>query len=470
LTKKTSLQIVGSKLTLQAVPPTPAPGQAVILTVGLVDSASNPIQGTTVTLGGTIPELQGQTVTTDFKGSAAKSFAAPTTAGIYTITASGSGVQAADYQLQVFTNLVPAAVIPVGAAPSLSASPNVLSVNSAGSSTSQSTLRFLFLDAANRPIPNVRVRFADLTVGLAAVGASISSGSSTLFTDGSGTVTTQYIAGQNSSPTNGVTVQACYSANDFTSSADCPAQIRATLTTAGQALAVSIGDDNLLEKGPGTYIKRFAITVADSAGRAVPNAPVDISVDLTHYSKGPFAPVVTSTTTTGTGTATVTVTTTTTQAISAVGFLKVIPTNPLASFPSIFTVPTNDRVWCANEDTNRNGIADGPNALPGENIDGSVDSNGRPTLQPRKSDLIVSYVDPAVTKTDANGILLIKVEYSKNFSTWLAYKLRVTANVQGSQGMAERLFVAWFAPGADSAPDASFLRPPYGFNACSVAD
>ncbi len=93
-------------------------------------------------------------------------------------------------------------------------------------------------------------------------------------------------------------------------------------------------------------------------------------------------------------------------------------------------------MWCANEDTNRNGIAD-----PGENIDGSVDSNGQPTLQPRKSDLIISYADPAVTKTDARGILLLNVEYPQNVATWLAYKVRVTANVQGSQGMAERLFV-----------------------------
>ncbi len=180
ITKSTTLLIVGSKLTLQAAPPTPAPGQTVALTTTLVDSASNPIAGAIVTLGGTIPALQGQTLTTDFKGSAAKSFTAPTTAGIYTITASGSGVNAADYQLQVFTNVVPAAVIPAGVSPSLSASPNVLAVNSPGSTTSQSTLRLLFLDGANRPIPNVRVRFADLTVGLAAVGASISSGGTTL--------------------------------------------------------------------------------------------------------------------------------------------------------------------------------------------------------------------------------------------------------------------------------------------------
>ena len=63
--------------------------------------------------------------------------------------------------------------------------------------------------------------------------------------------------------------------------------VTVNLTTVGQALAVSVGDDNLLAKGTGgTYIKKFVVTVADSAGRAVVNAPVAISVDLTHYGKG----------------------------------------------------------------------------------------------------------------------------------------------------------------------------------------
>src|SRR5690606_13404862 len=130
--------------------------------------------------------------------------------------------------------------------------------------------------------------FSDETSGLARVGASIASGTSTLYTDASGSVSTQYISGQNFSPTNGVKVRACYSATDFTSATACPAMVEASLTIAGQALAISIGDDNLLERGSGTYIKRFAVTVADSAGRAVPNAPVDISVDLTHYGKGAY--------------------------------------------------------------------------------------------------------------------------------------------------------------------------------------
>jgi hypothetical protein len=457
LTKQTSLQITGTQLKVQAVPAAPSPGQSTTLTVTAADAAANPIANVPVTLGGTVTALQGIRLTTGLDGTASTTFAAPTAAGSYTINASGYGVSSADYQVQVFSTAVPAAVIPAGASPSLAASPNVLSTNAPGSTTSRSTLRFLFLDANNKPVQNVRVRFDDITTGLPAVGASISSGTSTLYTDASGSVTAQYIAGQNSSPTNGVTVQACYSATDFPATFDpktCPNPIVATLTVAGQALAVSIGDDNLLERGNGTYIKRFAVTVADSAGRAVANAPVDISVDLTHFGKGNYG-------------------TPYLAGGQVIDPLAAVPPNvPAQAYPqlggsdprlSVDPLSTQQRVWCANEDLNRNGNVD-----PGENLDGSVDSNGQPTLDPRKSDLIVSYDDPTVTTTNASGILIIKVEYSQRFATWLAYKVRVTANVSGSQGMAERLFVTSFIKGDDT--NGSFLSPPYGFNACQTAN
>lgn len=446
ITKQTSVRVTGSKVTLQAVPSSPAPGQTVTLNASLVDSSGNPIPGAAIKLGGTVPILQNQTVITGLTGAGITIFSAPTASGVYTITASGNGVSSTDYQLQVFSSAVPAAVIPVGAAPSLSASPNVLATNSPGSSASKSTLRFLFLDSANTPVENVRVRFSDITTGLAKVGASISSGTTTLYTDASGTATVEYIAGQNSSPTNGVTVDACYSATDFAST-ECPAKISVSLTVAGQALAVSIGDDNLLEKGSGTYIKRFAVTVADSAGRAVANAPVDISVDLTHYGKGSFIyPYL--------------------SGGSPTFALSVVPSSLLSAYPSTATNPSSapqQRVWCANEDTNRNGNVDG-----GENINSSVDSNNQQTLEPRKSDLIVSYASPTVTTTNASGLLIIKVEYSQRFATWLAYKVRVTANVSGSQGMAERLFVTSFIDGDEE--NGSFLQPPYGLGSCVSAN
>jgi hypothetical protein len=473
LTKQTSLLVTGTQLKIQASPAAPSPGQSATVTVTALDAASNPIANVPITLGGTIPSLQGVKLVTGLTGTASMTFAAPTNAGVYNVNASGYGVSSGDYQVQVFSTAVPAAVLPAGssALPSLAASPNVLATNSPNSSTNRSTLRFLFLDQTNTPIKNVRVRFDDVTTGLPAVGASITSGNTSLYTDASGTVTTQYVAGQNPSPTNGVLVQACWSLTDFAATyqpSDCPAsnKVTVTLTVAGQALAVSIGDDNLLSKGSGTYIKRFAVTVADSAGRAVANAPVDISVDLTHFGKGNYAyPGVDAS-----GNPT--------QyfykdsAGNIVSSEAVVPANvPAQAYPQLVgapsprysITPTDQRVWCANEDLNRNGNVDA-----GENLDGSLDSNSQPTLEPRKSDLIVSYDDPNVTTTNASGILVIKVEYSQRFATWLAYKVRVTASVSGSQGMAERLFVTSFVKGDDS--NGSFLSPPYGFNACQTAN
>jgi hypothetical protein len=116
-------------------------------------------------------------------------------------------------------------------------------------------------------------------------------------------------------------------------------------------------------------------------------------------------------------------------------------------------------VSCINEDRNRNGFVDA-----GDNLNRSVDSNGQPTLEPRRSDIILSYADPAVRSTNASGILQIKVEYSQRFAGWLAYRIKAGTNVSGSQGLAERAFVTDFIEGDER--NGSFLTAPYGFGAC----
>lgn len=451
IVKRVVVRVSGSKLTLSSSTASPQPLQSVTLTATLLDSSGNPIAGQAINVTGTLAAANGQ-VTTNSAGQATRTFIAPNTPNnVYTVNASGSGTQSAPLQISVLTSgsSVPPATIPVGVAPSLSASPNVLSVNAVGSSSNKSVLRFLLLDANDNPVKNVRVRFVDLTTGIPKIGASIASGNTTVYTDESGQVNTQYISGQNSSRTNGVTVRACYKATDFTSQSDCPDFVDVSMTVAGQALAVSIGDDNLLQKGTGTYIKRFTISVADSAGRAVANAPVDISVDLTHFSKGSF------------GTASLD--------------LSTVPMNLLAAYPSMTAVPAaNENVWCPNEDANRNGNVDPTTVFEvvnpemptgrGENYNQSKDSNGQPTLEPRKSDLLISYDNPTVTTTNSSGLLVIKIEYSQRFATWLAYRVRVTANVAGSQGLSERLFITDALQG--DAANGSFRDPPYGSGSC----
>ena len=82
--------------------------------------------------------------------------------------------------------------------------------------------------------------------------------------------------------------------------------------------------------------------------------------------------------------------------------------------------------------------------------------------------MIISYDSPSVTTTNASGILIIRVEYSQRYGGWLAYRVRVTANVAGSQGMAERPFVTDVLQ-ADVA-NGSFRTPAYGVNNCTTAN
>lgn len=437
IVKQTSLQIAGSKVAITFTPAILSPGGSANVTARVTDGASVPIPNVTVTFTGDIAALSNRQVTTDSNGQASVSFLAPGTAGSYLLKAAASGVSS-QVSVQVGSSTaIPAAVIPVGAAPALAAIPNVVAPNVTGTSN-QSLLRFLFLDASNQPIPNVRVRFGIASTGLGSFDSTISTGTTMVYTNSSGVATASFIPGATGSPTDGVQVRACYSDTDFAVGA-CPKSVLVNLTVASEALAVSIGNDNTITAGTGgTYIKKFVVTVADSAGRAVPDAPVDISLDIPHYGKGLYS-----------------------QAIT-------FPLNVAESstyVPDASTDPATFgfRVSCINEDFNRNGFVDTTPLK--ENVNDSVDSFGQPTLEPRRSDIILSYANPNERKTNASGVLLVQVEYSQRFATWLSYRIRATTTVSGSQGSAERAFITTFAEPDE--PNGSFRTPPYGVGACN---
>lgn len=440
IVKQTALQIAGSQIALSVTPGIPAPGSSASFTARLTDGAGSPIAGQSLTLTATgIPALT-TTRTTDSNGNVVIAFTAPSTAGSYVISATSSGTTS-QVSMQVGSAAtIPVATIPSGVTPSITALPNILAPNTAGSTTNQSQLRFLMVNSSNVPVPNVRVRFDITSTGQGSFDSSISTGTSTVYTSAAGVATANFISGSTVSPTDGVNVRACFKASDFTSTTECPASVDVKLTVASQALAVSIGDDNNIEGDGGTYKKEFVVTVADAAGRAVAGAPVDISVDITHYGKGTFVQAITFPLNVG----------------SANTYIPDAVTTP-AAFGA--------RVSCINEDFNRNGIVDIDPERGPENVNGSVDSFGQATLEPRKSDIIISYVDSAVRTTDPNGILRIKVEYSQRFATWLAYRIRASTNVSGSQGNAERTFVTQGLE--EDKEDGSFLTPPYGVGACN---
>ncbi|MCK7499922.1 MAG: hypothetical protein MZW92_63350 [Comamonadaceae bacterium] len=90
-----------------------------------------------------------------------------------------------------------------------------------------------------------------------------------------------------SSPTNGITVRACWDVIDFAVDT-CPNAVTNTLTVASEALSVNIRTNELIQEGSArlTYIKQFVVMVVDAAGQAKPDVVITPSVDLPAYFKG----------------------------------------------------------------------------------------------------------------------------------------------------------------------------------------
>lgn len=444
-----SVAVVGSQISLTAVPATPSPGASVQVAVKATDANGAGIVGAKVQLGGTLGFTQ--LVSTDTSGNATATLgAAPNAVGTYTVTAVGLGVNASrDIQVVGAGGGIPDAVGVISSA-SLAITPNTISPNTVGGTTNRTVLRAVFQNASNQAIQNVRVRFEIVPPGLGS-GEQISTGTNVVYSDVSGVAVADYIAGTRSSPTNGVTIRACYGNTDADIAGACTAlnSVTTTMTVAGQPLSITLGDNNELEKGGNnlTYIKKFDVAVADAAGNAVANAIVSASVDITHYGKGQylFGPTAGNYQVTGFTPPNFLTTGTSTQP------------DPNDNTKTIQREPTllNGRVWCPNEDTNRNGFLDAAEILAGD---------GNDILSPRKADVILSFL--GTNTTGINGRATIQVEYPQNVATWLAYSVRVTTNVAGSEGTVVKSYVTTFIIGDDT--NGSFLTPPYGVNNCKT--
>jgi hypothetical protein len=433
--KQTAFTIGGSTLQVTLVPGSPIPGATVTLEVTALDSANGAISGENISLSG-FSEVNSLTKVSNTQGKAVFTFKAPASAGSYSLSAAGVGATS-DKTFQVIptgAGALPSAVGPIISA-SLSANPAVIGVNAAGTEN-RAQLRAIFLTTGNTPVQNVRVRYEIIPGSSGAVlgaGESISSGTSIVLSDNTGATLADYIAGSRSSPNGGVSVRACYDLNDF-AAGSCPNSVTSNFTVAAKPLSLTMGDNNLVEKTDQnlTYLKRFVLVVADSAGQPVPNAQVSFSVDIYKYGKGVFG------------------------ADYPSDFIQTLPSGATRS---VDVVPQDNQVndvspgrnsWCINEDLNRNG-----------NIDGLEDSNGNGTLEPRLADITISS-ETLGNKTDSNGVLIIKVRYPQNVGTWLAYAVKATALAEGSQGTVIKRYITDVAQ-ADVV-NGSFLTAPYGAN------
>jgi hypothetical protein len=414
------------------------------LNIATRDSAGAPIPNVSLALSGTA--LATSSVTTDLSGNAVVTFVAPSSAGTYSVIATALGTSVTKI-VEVVGGVIskPPAVGTVSAA-TLGPNPTTIQPNAAGATINRSKLSAKFQTAVNAGIENMRVRFEIVPPALGN-GEAISTGDAVVYTNAAGVAEADYIAGTRSSPSNGVKVRACYSSRDFVSPKDCPNEVAATLTVAGAPLSISIGDDNLLVKGLGNiaYIKQFLIQVNDAAGVAVKDSIVSVSVDITHYGKGA---------TWGSPYSLVPI-----PSIRDVhpDFPATRPMGVVVSLQDSNTPPVaNQNIWCLNEDLNRNGFLD---TGAGEDI------NSDGSIQPRKAEVIVSYVNG--NKTDANGQLLVQVTYGQNMGRWLAYTLRATTGVAGSEGDAAKSYVTDVLE--RDGPNGSFLTPPFGSRSCRIS-
>lgn len=440
-----TVAVTGSRITLAALPATPAPGASVQVTARAADVNGTGVPGVSVQFGGTLGITQ--LVTTNASGDAVATLgAAPAVPGTYSVTAAGLGGAASQNVLVVGGGGggVPPAVGVISTA-SLQINPNSVFANAAGAIANRANLQATFQDANNQAIQNVRVRFEIVPPGLGS-GELISTGTNTVYSDVGGVGLSAYIPGTRTSPTNGVVIRACYGSTDAAIAFPaCPNSVTKTMTVGGQAISVALGFNNELAKGNSnlTYIQKFVALVTDSNGNAVSNAVLSASVDITHFGKGwSYAD---NYYVNGLATPLITAPNTATTGINATD----VPTINTLVLPAT----NGKRVWCKNEDLNRNGF-----------LDVGEDVNGNGKLDSPKADVILSFVGSNTTAAD--GTLLLQVQYPQNVATWLSFTIKVSVVVAGSEGSVENSFFTGFVKGDET--NGSFLTPPFGTGNCST--
>jgi hypothetical protein len=283
----------------------------------------------------------------------------------------------------------------------------------------------------------VRVRF-DLNGDTNSIGGTIGTGTSLVYSNADGIALSTYTAGTRSSPTNGLTIRACWALVDF-AAGTCPNQVTTTLTVANEPVSIAIGTDNTIGQGDSglSYVKRYVIQVADSSGVAKSGVQITASIDLLEFMKGEW--------------------------LSARPWFQVLAgndpgVNPLEERQDSLSAPDPTANVCPNEDNNRN------NAL-----DAGEDRDADGQLEPRKADVVVSY--PSGNTTNTDGTVIVQIKYPKNVATWVNFDLKVSAGVSASEGVAHWTgtlpFLASDISNENVAPPFQFS--PYGQEAgCTV--
>lgn len=285
--------------------------------------------------------------------------------------------------------------IPTATPASLSIQANPVQI-SAAQGVSQVQARVL--GAANEPVKNARVKFRIADPN--SVGGSLSTTaavtSQEVYTDDTGAAVVTYKAGFRTSPADGLSICAqvldpvgstpttgITVANADTRPGFCTntSEAGVKLTVATVPISVVVGTDNTIANSQGglTYLKRFNITVANSAGLGQAGAQVSVVLDPFVYYKGNLV---------------------------------------WNDTDSVWAIQV--RHMCPNEDLNRNG-----------QLDAAEDVNGNGVLEPRIPP-VVRLQNNGVT--DSNGQIIMEVEYTEDYAYWLTVNLTVSTQVAGSEG------------------------------------
>lgn len=399
-----SFQITGAKISATVSSPTVVPGainNKIDYQVTNITDDPMVIQPVTITVTSPTNQVTTVTGTTNGSGIYTYTYTAPTDVGELKIVANAAGVTNTQ-SIQVKSDVIPAVTDTVTAA-NVQASPSVVSINTSDTDN-QSVIRALFAGDNNKPIPNVRVMFYNKNknnVG-GTLGSDVAGVPSLVYSNADGIASTTYRPGSRSSPTDGVTIHACWDEKEFTA-AQCkeaadaldnnqspPGDVQAVktdLTVAAEALSVTIGTNELLDISSNelTYLKQYVVMVVDSAGKAVSDVAISGLLDLPAYRQGFY-----------------------------------IWNEKLD--PKRWTKSVDIR--CEAEDKDRNG-----------NLNDLEDVNGSGILEPRKADASIVFVNGQ--KTASDGTLVVQIQYPKNVATWVDYQITVTATgVTGTEGKA----------------------------------
>lgn len=385
LSATASFVVTGTTLTSTANPAVVAPsstGNQVLFL--LKDAAGNAMANQAISVAaGSAGTASG---TTDSNGTFVFGYTAPATAGQLSVVANAGGVERVqEVQVQATGSVPPAVGTPVSF--KVIADPTVVAPNVDSASSNLAVVRALFRDASDNPIPNMRVRFSvNNNYGSFATADNI------VYSDGNGVAATGFIPGSRTSPTNGVTITACFANVDFAACSDPGVkQTTTTLTIAADPLSITIGTDRKIVIGDLTYQQRFVVTASDIAGRPKANVEITPSIDLQYFFKGQYV---------------------------YDGGQWVSSCTDVATCTPVLQPP----IGCANEDTERTGFYQEAK---------DINQNGK--MDPSRADVLIA-AEGGRTKTDDRGQVILTIEYAKNLGSWLQYQILVSAGVAGTEG------------------------------------